>query len=142
MTNWDQRFLGLAKYVSSWSKDPSTQVGAVVADQNNRVCGVGFNGFARGVHDSSERLENRELKYKLVLHAEENALAFSRHTTDCTLYTWPLPPCAHCMSLAIQHGIRRIVSVDEVPERWAESIALSCEISTEAGIRLDLIELL
>ena len=56
---WDLRLLGLAEHVAQWSKDPSTQVGAVIADKKHRVLSLGFNGFARGVRDLAERLENR-----------------------------------------------------------------------------------
>ena len=134
---WEQRFLALAEHVAAWSKDPSTQVGAVVADNRKRVCGLGYNGFARGVEDSATRLGTREFKYKLVLHAEENALAFATRTQDCTLYTWPLPPCSHCMSLAIQHGIIRIIAPEPSKahaERW--DMDLPKQIAQEAGVEL------
>src|ERR1051326_2813900 len=52
---WDRRFLELAKHVSSWSKDPSTKVGAVIVDANRRVVATGYNGFPRGVEDTPER---------------------------------------------------------------------------------------
>ncbi|MBI2669577.1 MAG: hypothetical protein HYX20_00290 [Candidatus Yanofskybacteria bacterium] len=59
---WDRRFLALAEFVAQWSKDPSTKTGAVIVDSNNRLVSVGYNGFPRGVNDSPERLENREIK--------------------------------------------------------------------------------
>ena len=49
---WDKRFLELAKLVGSWSKDPSTKVGAVIVDCNNRIISVGYNGFPKGVKDN------------------------------------------------------------------------------------------
>ena len=71
---WGERYLHLAKEVSTWSKDPSTKVGAVAIGDNGEVLTQGFNGFPRGIKDSSERLKDRERKYKLVVHAEMNAI--------------------------------------------------------------------
>ena len=69
---WDLRFLDMSQLISSWSKDPSTQVGAVIVDSNNRVVSVGYNGFPQGISDDY-RLDNRETKYKMILPAECNA---------------------------------------------------------------------
>ena len=76
LMKWDKRFLDLSQLISSWSKDPSTKVGAVVVDDDRRVISLGYNGFPRGVSDD-ERLDNRESKYKIVTHAEANALLFA-----------------------------------------------------------------
>lgn len=132
---WDYRFLELSRLVSSWSKDPSTQVGAVIADEKNRIVSLGFNGFARSVKDIRERLEDRETKYKMVLHAEENALLFAmRDLAGCTIYTYPLMPCAACMSRIIQKGLTRVVSLENDNPRWQEHFKLSREIAGEAGL--------
>ena len=134
-SKWDLRFLSLAKHISTWSKDPSTQVGAVIADPDNRITGIGFNGFARGVQDLSERLDDRETKVKMVLHGEENALIFARVTRGCTMFVYPLPPCPHCMSLMAQHRIDRVVmpKVDlKDSSRWSPE--LSMKIADEVGI--------
>src|SRR3989344_2191240 len=77
---WDRRFLALAEHVAQWSKDPSTKTGAVIVDPNNRVVSLGYNGFPRGVNDLPERLSNRELKYKIIVHCERNALLFARES--------------------------------------------------------------
>ena len=70
---WDRRFMEMARLVASWSKDPSSKVGAVIT-RGKFVVSVGFNGFPQGVVDSEERLTNRELKYPMILHAEINAI--------------------------------------------------------------------
>jgi dCMP deaminase len=57
---WDVWFLGLAKYVSTASKDPGTKTGAVIVDDKRRIVSVGYNGLPRNVEDSPDRLENRE----------------------------------------------------------------------------------
>ena len=71
---WDIRFLKLATHISEWSKDPSTKVGCVVVGPDREIRSTGFNGFPRGIQDSDERLTNRDLKYPLICHAEENAI--------------------------------------------------------------------
>ena len=136
---WDTRFLLRARDTANWSKDPSTKVGAVVVNERNVAMGEGYNGFARGVLDTKERLENRELRYKLVLHAEENALAFANRTQGCTLFSWPIPPCPHCMSLAIQHGIVRVVAPKNDGEgRWPYDLSLT--IAKEAGVLVEIVD--
>jgi len=108
MNKWDVRFLQMATFVSTWSKDPSTQVGAVIADKDNRMIGLGYNGFPRGVADD-HRLQDREQKYKLVIHAEENAILNSTATTHgCTIFS-SHPPCLHCAGMLKQAGIARVV---------------------------------
>src|SRR3990172_2103187 len=78
---WDSRFLRLAEFVAQWSKDPNTKVGAVIVDGTHRIVSLGFNGFPRGV-DDDERLRNRELKLKLMVHAEMNAILFAGRALD------------------------------------------------------------
>lgn len=136
-TKWDIRFLQLARFVAAWSKDPSTKVGAVITDWNRSVISLGYNGFARGVIDSEERYNNREEKYKLVVHAERNAMLFAQKPTNgCTLYTWPFMPCAPCAGMVIQSGICRVVSVFDTNPRWQEDFALTRKMFKEAAIEL------
>ena len=71
---WDIRFLELAKHISGWSKDPSTKVGCVVVGEDREIRSTGFNGFPRGISDDNERLTDRNQKYPLICHAEENAI--------------------------------------------------------------------
>lgn len=138
---WDERYLGLAQYISTWSQDPSTKVGAVIVDKDNRPVSFGFNGLPKGVIDSPERLNNRDVKYKMIVHAERNALLFAKTNLDeCTLYTWPLQPCAACTAMIIQSGIKRVVSQYQNNERWLADFALSMEMFSEAGVTLELVE--
>jgi dCMP deaminase len=142
MDKWDLRFLGLAKHISTWSKDPSTKTGAVIVDLDRRVKSVGYNGFAKGVNDTPERLNNRELKYKLVVHCERNAILFADSVKGCTLYTWPFCSCSVCASMVIQAGIKRCVAPpipDSLKGRWGEDVLLTEQIFKEAGVVLDLI---
>ena len=138
-TNWDKRFIELAKLAGSWSKDPSTQVGAVIVDENNRIVSVGYNGFPRGVEDN-DRLLDRKEKYDIIVHAEVNALMFANKSVErCTLYTWPFQPCSRCAGLIIQSGINRVVSVVQQEERWKKNFMIARQLFNESGITMDLI---
>jgi len=138
---WDTRFLELAKLVGSWSKDPSTQVGAVIVDDNNRIVSTGYNGFPRGIQDSEEKLFDREQKYAIIVHAEMNALAFANKSVkDCTLYTWPFEPCSRCAGMIIQSGIKRVVSVIHPDKRWEKSFQTARQLFQESGIILEWID--
>lgn len=135
---WDKRFLDLAKLVSTWSKDPSTKVGSVIVDANNRIVSVGYNGFPPGISDDS-RLDNREEKYKIILHAENNALLYSnRDLRGCKIYTYPFMPCPGCTSMIIQSGITDVVSYFVDNERWNDNFKISCSLMKEAKIKLTL----
>ena len=141
MTDWDKRFLQLAKHISEWSKDPSTQVGCVVVGPDRELRSTGFNGLPRGIEDNEQRLNNREIKYPLICHAEENAIMHAARIgmslKDCTAYvTWP--PCTRCARSLIQAGISTIVYPKdiEIPDRWMEDFNLSLNMLKEANIRL------
>ncbi len=139
---WDMRFVELAEHVSHYSKDPSTQVGAVIADKKQRIVSIGYNGFPRGVNDSPERLADRNLKYKIVVHGEVNAILFAeRPLCECTIYTWPFLSCSSCTSIIINAGIKRIVAPNYFPERWKESFDLSLLLYKEARVQVFLIPL-
>jgi len=147
---WDNWFLGLAQYIATASKDPSTKVGAVIVDANRRVISVGYNGFARGVDDSPERLNDREVKYDLTVHAEKNAILFAQEDlAGCTVYTWPFPPCAPCAAMIVQSGITRVVAPNMAhclkplkegdnarPDRWKASCDRAVVQFKEAGVEL------
>lgn len=144
LTKWDLRYLELAKFISSWSKDPSLKVGAVIADKDNRVVSLGFNGFARGVHDDENLYKDRDYKLKAIIHAEINAILFAKQQlNDCTLYTYPLPPCSNCSSLIIQSGVKRIVAPimsDSIRERWGKSCEIAEKQFKETKVDLILVD--
>ena len=111
---WGQRYRDLAKEISTWSKDPSTKVGAVVIGEHGQLLSQGYNGFPRGIKDSDERLNNRERKYELVVHAEMNAIYNASLSgvslKDSTLYVYGLPICNECAKGIIQVGIKKVVA--------------------------------
>lgn len=122
---WDLRFLNLAKEVATWSKDPSTKVGCVVVEPDtNRIMGVGFNGFPRGMCDHQELLDDREVRQSRTVHAETNAVLNSQKTEGCTAYV-STAPCASCALVLIQSGINRVCVVAPTPDfmdRWWDSV--------------------
>lgn len=140
-SKWDVRFLHLSEHISTWSLDPSTKVGAVIVDTNRRLVSLGYNGLPMGVEDTYERLNNRKLKYSIIVHGERNAMLFAgRSLIGCTLYTWPFQPCSACSSMVIQTGISRVVSLPSDNPRWVDDFALGSEIFEEAGVNLDLLD--
>ena len=109
---WDKRFLDLAKHISEWSKDPSTKVGCIVVGEDREIRSTGFNGFPRGIEDKQERLEDREQKYPMICHAEENAIMHAARIgislKGTTAYvTWP--PCSRCTRSLIQAGVSEVI---------------------------------
>lgn len=99
---WDLRFMTMAELVASWSKDPSTKVGAVITDPNNRIVSTGFNGPARNVEDV---FKSREQKLMRTIHAEENAILFAQTNLGAHNIYITHPPCARCAAKIIQVGI-------------------------------------
>lgn len=130
---WDGRMMQLAAHVARWSKDPSTQVGAVITDPNHRVLSLGFNGFPARVADIN--MDELNYKYDRVVHAELNALLFARGpVVGGTLYVWPMPPCSRCAGPIIQAGIARVVAPEPIP-RWHGSCAIGDEMFDQAGVK-------
>lgn len=136
---WHMRYLAMADLVSSWSKDESTKVGAVIVDHRNYVLSLGYNGAPAGVNEPDQ--DNREQRLARTIHAEENALLYAkRDLTGATLYCTHMP-CSHCAALIIQSGIKKIVhkvSPDyaEYKQRWEKSIAEAHDMFREAGVEI------
>ena len=138
---WDIRFLRLAHHISQWSKDPSTKVGAVIVDNCRRIVGTGYNGFPAGVDDDG-RLDIREQKYEIVVHAEVNAiLNAGDRARGGTIYITPMFSCSRCAGLVIQSGIKRVVAVERSDgniEAWAGSRGVARTMYYEAGVNYTL----
>ena len=137
----DRRFLARAKEEASSSKDPSTKVGAVVVREDGTVASSGYNGFPRGVQDTTSRYADREFKLQAVVHAETNAIVNSREPLHgMTMYT-TLHPCAQCAALIVQAGVKRLVceeiDLDNAPERWRSNMKIAQTILREGGVLLD-----
>lgn len=138
---WDLRFLGLAKHIASWSKDPSTKVGAVITSADHHIISVGFNGFPRWMKDEPQLYLDRAEKYSRIVHAEMNALIFAQQQIpySSSLYTYPFIPCDRCCVQFIQTGIDRFVSIQPSAEhegRWGEQLARTRQYAREVGIEV------
>ena len=142
-TKWDLRFLALAKQVASWSKDPSTKVGAVIVNPSRRPISFGYNGLPEGIADDPAILNDREAKLRLVVHAEENALLNATSpVAGCTMYVWPFMPCQRCAGMIASRaqGIIRVVSIHSYVERWRDSFRLAEDVLHLRGVELTLYE--
>jgi len=136
---WDKKFIALAEHVSGWSKDPSSKVGACIIGDRRRVVSLGFNGFPRGIEDTAERLNDRAVKYRLVAHAERNALDNAETSViGATLYV-TRHPCSECAKSIVQKGIARVVYQphSDFDARWAEELAWARMIMAEGGVKLE-----
>lgn len=139
---WHARFLKLADEIAGWSKD-STQVGAVAVDSNQMILSTGYNGFPKEIRDTVERLQNRELKNHMVVHAEMNVI-FNAPTRDSligsTVYIWGVPPCTTCTSSLIRKGVSCIVianyHIEKCHEPWLSRWEISKQMLKEAQVEL------
>lgn len=137
---WLENYLTLAKTVSTWSKDPSTKIGAVAVGQNGQILSQGYNGFPRGVEDSQRRLNDKEVKYKFVVHAEQNCIynatlnGVSLNGAD--LYVHGLPVCSECAKGVIQVGIKRVFICHpaEIAPIWQDAYKFTKQMFQEADV--------
>lgn len=145
---WDVRFLRLACEVATWSKDRSTQVGAVIVGDDKTPGPYGFNGFPRFIDDDIEERHSRPSKYKWTEHAERNAIynaaRIGMGLKGCTLYVTHMP-CADCARAIVQVGIVRVVvDADSLTdagfaERWSEDDQITRDMFEEARVALSLV---
>ena len=131
-TKHQERYLKLAKEIASWSKDPSTKCGCVAVDPNTgAILSQGYNGFPRGIDDSAYRLNDRETKYKYMIHAEQNciynACMNGVSLNGSIIYIYGLPSCSECAKALIQVGAKAVYYGFEkkLPDHWKESTDFS-----------------
>lgn len=139
--NWDEYFMGVAILASQRSKDPSTQVGACIVNDDNKIMSVGYNGFPRGCSDDEfpwERSGDREssTKYPYVCHAELNAIlnAGGNSLKDCRIYV-ALFPCNECAKAIIQSGIKEVIYISD-KYKDTDLVQASKRMLNCAGIKL------
>lgn len=125
--SWDECFMRMAHIIGERSKDPSTQVGAVVVDDKNVVVGVGYNGFPRGIKNDALPWEQKgefpDTKYAYVCHAEENAIYNANNKTEgCKIYCVHFP-CNECTKTLIQTGIKEIIYESDKRKYFPETKA-------------------
>jgi len=144
---WIGRFATMAAHVAEWSKDPSSQVGAVIVRPDKTIASVGFNGLPRGVNDDPTRLGDRDTKLLYTVHAELNAiLAAKEPLTGYSIFVWPFQPCSGCAAAIIQAGIltvycppnpipsTRPTDVSTASTRWTSSFNAARTMFHESGI--------
>ena len=117
--SWDEYFMGVALLSAKRSKDPSTQVGACIVNDDNRIVSVGYNGFPRGCSDEifpwDKIAENpNDTKYPFVCHAELNAILNSNGIgiKGSRIYV-ALFPCNECAKSIIQAGIKEVIYLSD-----------------------------
>ena len=138
--SWDEYFMGVALLAAQRSKDPSTQVGACIVDETNRILSTGYNGFPHGCSDDEfpwNRDESLgETKYQFVVHAELNAIlnARGKSLADSKLYVG-LFPCNECAKAIIQAGVSEVVYLSDKYKDTPSTMA-SRRMLEAAGIKL------
>jgi len=116
--SWDEYFMGIALLAARRSKDPSTQVGACIVNQSNKIVSVGYNGMPIGCSDDEFPWDREgtllDTKYPYVCHAELNAILNNVGVSlaGCKIYV-PLFPCNECSKAIIQCGIRTVVYISD-----------------------------
>lgn len=136
-SKWAGRFYQMAELVASWSKDPSTQVGAVIT-KGNRIVSVGFNGYPHGISDCADT-DDRAMKLLKTLHAEENAILFAkRDLSDCDIWVTHFP-CPNCAAKIIQTEMSRVfcpAQTQDYLSRWGDKVKVSEEMFAQAGVEV------
>jgi dCMP deaminase len=138
-TEWDKKNLGFARVISANSLDPSTKCGAVITSTDRKVLSWGWNKFPNYIANSPENWNNREFKYRHVIHAEKDAaMNLPKNLGEIELdaiYVWPFMSCIDCAQVIQISKIRRVVipleKDPEREERWKDSLKASrefCEI--------------
>ena len=133
--------MNIARAIAQKSKDPNTQVGALLLDPEGGFGPGGYNGLPRKVPEYPARWERPE-KYRRVVHAEANALLAAARTgwaTAGSTLVVTLFPCHVCAKLIIQAGVRRVITTPALNPAWSESFELSDEMLTEAGVEIVLL---
>jgi len=135
--DWDTYFMSLAHLSAMRSKDPNTNVGAVIVDDMHRIVSIGYNGMPRGCNDDEFPWEREggflTTKYAYVVHAELNAILNSpRNVNGCRIYV-SLFPCNECAKAIIQAGIKEIVYESDKYASTDSTIA-SKKMLTNAGV--------
>ena len=137
--SWDEYFMGIAMLSSKRSKDPSTQVGACIVDKDNKVVGIGYNGFPIGCSDDNLPWERQAdtanlTKYPYVVHAEANAILNSTKDLHGARIYVDLFPCNECAKLIIQSGIKEVVFLSD-KYKDTDSVKASRKMFNLSGVR-------
>lgn len=138
LSDWDRRYLEVAKLAATWSMDPDAKIGAVIVDAHGQIAAIGHNAFPHHVEETAERYTDKQTKLDMIVHAEENAiLGAGERTRGATLYVVGKPVCARCAGAIVQAGIKRVVAQQPQPgtaSKWDKSGLRACEMLRESAI--------
>ena len=140
LSKWGNHYINLAKEISTWSKDPSSKIGAIAVGEKGQILAQGYNGFPRGILDSADRYNDRPTKYRLVVHAEMNVIYNATYNgvslDGARLFVYGLPVCSECAKGIIQVGIKAVTIYTDaaVPDIWTQSYELTNDMFKEAGV--------
>ena len=138
--SWDDYFMSVACLSAMRSKDPRTQVGACIVSPENRIVGIGYNGFPVGCSDDTLPWAREgpwlETKFPYVCHAEMNAVlnCNTQSLKGCRIYV-SLAPCNECAKIIIQSGITEVIFLSDAKGDTREAVA-SRRMLQLAGVRL------
>lgn len=145
--NWDEYFMAIAKLSAMRSKDPSTQVGACIVSNDNRILSIGYNGAPNGFDDDrfpwAREGESLNTKYPYVCHAELNAILNYRGSKkdleNSKIYV-DLFPCNECAKIIIQAGVKQVIYLSDKYKDEENNVA-SRKLFDECGVKYNKIEL-
>ena len=145
--SWDEYFMAIAKLSAMRSKDPSTQVGACIVSDDNRILSIGYNGAPNGFDDEkfpwAREGESLNTKYPYVCHAEMNAILNYRGSKKDLEYakiSVDLFPCNECAKIIIQSGIKEVIYLSDKYANSENNIA-SRKLFDECGVTYKKLEL-
>ena len=146
--NWDEYFMAIAKLSAMRSKDPSTQVGACIVSENNRILSIGYNGAPNGYHDDDFPWEREgdplETKYMYVVHAERNAILNYRGSrkdlVGSKIYV-DLFTCHECAKEIIQSGIKEVVYLTDSFKSGEEQVLASKRLFDKCSVKYTKLEI-
>ena len=145
--SWDEYFMGIAKLSAMRSKDPSTQVGACIVGNDNRILSIGYNGCPNGFPDDvfpwNREGEPLNTKYMYVCHAEMNAILNYRgnrkELENAKIYV-DLFPCNECAKLIIQAGIKEVIYLSD-KYKDTDGVIASKRLFDTCGVKYSQIKL-
>lgn len=136
--SWEEYFMAMANLSGMRSKDPSTQVGACIVNEDNRIVGIGYNGMPYGCNDDEYPWEKEgdfgDTKYPYVVHAELNAILNSTTTLKNARIYVSLFPCNECSKAIIQSGIKEVIYQSD-KNAETEAVKASKRMLTSAGVK-------
>lgn len=144
---WHDRYLSLAQLISSWSKHPDFQVGAVAIGDFGQILSTGYNGWPRGlVNEENGRGETNRRGLSYSIHAEANLIYNANlncvSLSGSTVYVHPVFPCLACSLALVQVGVSQIcykrlplARPNEVAV-WQESWDRAEELFRDTGVQV------